>query len=573
MNDLLERKSHLLVSFWVIVGATLRLFKLGSKPPWTDEFATVLYARGDDYSSIPINQIISASELLEPLQGYPIHGWQQVSELLIQQNNHPPLYFLIINTWQRLFPLDSEGYISISGVRYLSVVFGVVGIFSLYWVAKQIFKSEKIAQFSAGLMAFSPFYIYLSQEARHYTLIITFVILSLGYCLHCINRLLQQKQFSSLFIFSWVGLNICGLLIHYFFSLTLIAEAIALMWLLWRKKISVNKQQFLQLGFVVIGVGVFSLIWITQVLPPSYGSTMTDWIRVDASDWLDFVWPIAQLFSALVTMVFLLPIQVDFLPIILVSLVTLAIFSIQLFRLWRQNFKNKLISIQHQPLVFFLNRFVVTIWGLFGILVYGFGYDITRGARYSFVYFPAIILLAAITLSYFWQKEINIYFPFQNILLPFSKSGSQAIALILCCSFLGGISVVTNLAYQKPYDPTSIIQKIEIDNQPALILTAHKSTVQTGEMMAIAWEQYQTSSPTDISFALVPFQSSPDNYRGDIKRLLKTFEPETFKLWIVNLEESFTPDFCSNEQLTRQAGYYGSIYDCVKTKPTSSSRS
>ncbi|OKH17031.1 glycosyltransferase family 39 protein [[Limnothrix rosea] IAM M-220] len=564
MANVFKLKSSFLTLFWLILGGILRLSNINTKPLWTDEFASILYARGDDYSTIPIAQIISAAELLEPLKGYPVYGWQRVSELLIQHNNHPPLYFLIVNTWQRLFPLDPAGYVSIYSTRYLSAFVGIFAILSLYWVAKTTFKSERIAQFSAALIAFSPFHIYLSQEARHYTLMTTLVIFSLGYCLYYINYLIRQKSFSAPFIFSWLGLNICGLLSHYFFGLTIIAEAIALIWLLWRKTIFINKLQLLQLVFVVMGVGSFSLIWITQILPVGYGSTMTDWIRLDMSNWLDFIWPIVQLFYVLMTMIFLLPVQASLWPIAIVSFVIIAIFSIQLYRLWQQSNSNQIIKPQYQALIFFLNRFIVSIWGLFAILTYRFGYDITRGARYSFVYFPAIILLVAITICSFWQQEIPIYFPLQKIFSCFSQSGCRAIAAIFCCSFLGGVSVITNLAYQKPYNPTSIIQKIAVDNQPALILTAYKSTVQTGEMMAIAWEKHQRSSPSDISFTLVPFQTNPKKYDDEINQLTEIIDHQQFKLWVLNLENSLTPKLCEHEQRTRQAGYYGHIYQCTK---------
>lgn len=135
------RKSLLLL-LWLCLGGLLRLYGLSRKPPWTDEFATVLYGRGDDYGAIAINKILSAADLLAPLKGYPVHGLQRVSELLIQQNNHPPLYFFLVNCWQRLFPLDEAGYISINAVRLLSVVLGIISIFLMYWMAKKRFSQK-----------------------------------------------------------------------------------------------------------------------------------------------------------------------------------------------------------------------------------------------------------------------------------------------------------------------------------------------------------------------------------------------------------------------------------------------
>ncbi|WP_160148533.1 glycosyltransferase family 39 protein [[Leptolyngbya] sp. PCC 7376] len=552
----------------MIIGGILRVFKLGSKPPWTDEFATVFYSRGDDYSQISINTIISPAELLAPLKGYPIHNLKDVAALLIQQDNHPPLYFLIANLWQKLFPLEADNYISINSIRYLSVIFSIVGIFAIYWIAKKSFKSESIAQISAALMALSPFNIYLAQEARHYSLIILVAIASFGYCLHCINCLLEKKALSYFIIFGWLSINICGLLTHYFFALTLIAQAIAFIWLLYTHKILPNKSQSLRIVSVVIGVAFFSLIWITQVLPSSYGSAMTDWIRLDYSDWSEFFFPVGQFIYALATMIFVLPVKAPVVSIIIVSGILMVIFILKLFRFWQQGISHQINNPQYQPLIFFLTRFVVIAWGLFIILTYGFGYDITRGARYHFIYFPAIILLVAIGMSHFWQRNNSQFFQSQKIFVFFSKSGSQAIALILSLSFLGSLTVINNLAYQKPYQPTPIIQQIEKDAQPALILTYHKSIVQIGEMMAIAWERYRSSSPSDISFALIPYQDNPENYHPDFEQIIAKYPNQEFKLWTLNLQEDSTPKLCETPQKTRQAGYYGYVYHCNKKATT-----
>lgn len=551
------------LTFWTMLGTILRLLHLDSKPPWTDEFATLLYSRGDDYSSIPINEVVTAEALLAPLKGYPVHGVGEVANLLIRQNNHPPLYFMGVNLWQRFFPLDESGYISIYSVRSLSVIFGVLGIIGIYWVAKQAFRSEITAQLSAALLAMSPFGIYLAQEARHYTLIICWAIASFSFCFYVIQQLTEKRRLSYRFVLGWIGFNCVGLLIHYFFLLTLLGQAIALLWLIRKSDLQVTKSQWLRLGLIGIGTSILGLIWLTQVLPDSYGSTMTDWIHLDYRDPIDWVSPLFRLAIALMTMVILLPIQTSFVPTILVAGILMIVVSIRLIKLWWQgiNLQAKYPSIQ--PSIFFLSRFVVVVGGLFVLTIYGFGIDISRGARYSFVYFPAVILLLAAGLNPFWQKENVNFFGIQKLFKIFPKSGSQAIALILTISLCSSLTVVNDLGYKKPYAPDKLLANIQQNPQPAIILTPYKSTVQIGEMMAIAWEKYRQHNAQSLSFAFIPVREKTELYEQDIETLFATMSSENIQLWAINFFETLTIKGCEFSYRNSERGYYSEIHQCV----------
>ncbi|MFN6272700.1 MAG: hypothetical protein ACK4ZI_07565, partial [Microcystis sp.] len=47
----------------IILGLVIRLTQLTSKPPWTDEFATMVFSIGNNYQIVPLNQIISLATL------------------------------------------------------------------------------------------------------------------------------------------------------------------------------------------------------------------------------------------------------------------------------------------------------------------------------------------------------------------------------------------------------------------------------------------------------------------------------------------------------------------------------
>ncbi|MEY3827530.1 MAG: hypothetical protein RLZZ148_2350, partial [Cyanobacteriota bacterium] len=52
-----------LLGIWILLGGILRFLNLGNKPIWTDEVATMVFSLGNDYESIPLNQVISLEQL------------------------------------------------------------------------------------------------------------------------------------------------------------------------------------------------------------------------------------------------------------------------------------------------------------------------------------------------------------------------------------------------------------------------------------------------------------------------------------------------------------------------------
>src|SRR3989344_5210371 len=76
---------------------------------------------------------------------------------------HPPLYFIIIWVWTRLFGIGEIA------VRIPSVIFGILTIYLVYLLGKKI-HSKNLGLFSAILLAINPLHIYYSQEARMYAL-------------------------------------------------------------------------------------------------------------------------------------------------------------------------------------------------------------------------------------------------------------------------------------------------------------------------------------------------------------------------------------------------------------------
>src|ERR1700730_11050611 len=74
---------------------------------------------------------------------------------------HPPLYYLLLHFWTRLFG-ETE-----NAVRMLSVCFSALTIFVIYHLALKLF-DRRTAIFAALFAILSPLHVFYAQEARMY---------------------------------------------------------------------------------------------------------------------------------------------------------------------------------------------------------------------------------------------------------------------------------------------------------------------------------------------------------------------------------------------------------------------
>ncbi len=147
----------LLVALLVIIalGAALRVYKLDAKSLWLDEAYSIKFSQ-----EAPAG-IIEATA----------------------KDVHPPLYYFALHYWMLAFG-DSE-----TAVRLLSALFGILALFVIYRLASRMF-DRATGLLAAGLLAFSPFHIEFSQEARMYSLLCLLTLLSFYYFL----KLLEGKS-------------------------------------------------------------------------------------------------------------------------------------------------------------------------------------------------------------------------------------------------------------------------------------------------------------------------------------------------------------------------------------------
>ncbi|MGL5879101.1 MAG: glycosyltransferase family 39 protein [Xenococcaceae cyanobacterium] len=211
----------------LIVGLGLRFFNLDAKPPASIEIASLGFSLGHGFLAIEIDRLISIKELLAPLQFDPTTTPKDTIRYLMSESTHPPLYFLLNHFWLKLRSPQNELELLHAG-RSLSAFFGAAAIPASFGLGYLAFRSRLAGHFAAALMAVSPYGIYISQEARHYTLTVLWIIASLCCLMVAVRYIDNRKSLPIWIVCVWVVVNSLGIATHYFFGLTLCAEAIVI---------------------------------------------------------------------------------------------------------------------------------------------------------------------------------------------------------------------------------------------------------------------------------------------------------------------------------------------------------
>ncbi|QLE54691.1 phospholipid carrier-dependent glycosyltransferase [Nostoc sp. TCL26-01] len=549
----------LLLLIWFSIGISLRLLNLTAKPPWTDEFSTLVFSLGNSFLSVPLNQAIAPDILLQPLQPQLGATIQDVWTHLSHESNHPPIYFVLTHWWMQLFPTQ-QGLVSLWGARSLAAIFGAASIPAIYGLTWIAFRSRIASQLAAAMMAVSPYAIFLAQEARHYTLAILWVIASLTCLVITTRHIRHRTQLPIPIAILWIIINALGIASHYFFVLTLLTIALVLIVTAWQqtqdKKISPPHSLFSppwrRIYAVALGTFISAIVWLPIFLQNSYGDKLTDWIQQPRQGWA-WLSPLFQAFGAWVTMLYLLPVESPQLVIVIASGLVMLMFIIWAAPILVRGLKALLQQADTRFTTQVLAGVVVGAIALFFIFTYFLGIDLTRGARYNFVYFPAVIVLLGASLAVCWQ-EIG---------------GKKAVTIIWLMAFLSAITVLFNLGYQKYYRPDLFIQLIRKTSQvPVLIATTQITHVQIGEMMGIAreWQLQNFNSPSPL-FLLAHQDKNLQTATNTLENTLKTL-PRPFDLWLVNFHapvgEKIAECIADNQSLPAVNGYEYKIYHCQK---------
>jgi mannosyltransferase len=137
---------------------------------------------------------------------------------VVNSERSPPLYYLLAWVWAQVFGTGEVG------LRSLSAVIGVATVPAAYLAAREL-ASSRAGLIAAALVAFNPYLIWYSQEARSYALLVVFVAWGLYFFARCI------KDPSPRNLGLWAGASVLGLCSHYFAAFPVAAEGL---WLVVR---------------------------------------------------------------------------------------------------------------------------------------------------------------------------------------------------------------------------------------------------------------------------------------------------------------------------------------------------
>lgn len=579
-----------LLLLWMALAALVRFAYLSSKPPWTDEFSTLVFSLGHSFRTVPLDRVIASEVLLSPLRLAPEGTPQDVVRYLMSESTHPPVYFLLSHFWLKLFPALPQGIVSLWAGRSLSVVFAVLTVPAIYALGWLAWRSRLAANLSAVLYAVSPYAVFLAQDARHYTLALLLITLSFCCLVAAVRQMQAGRQIPLWLCAVWIGVNALGVAVHYFVMLSLLSEAIALLFL-WRfqqprphplTSSPPHSRCFPFLSPRLLTVALLSLaaclLWLPELVK-TQNSILTEWIFYDRNNLLMWLNPIFQFLAAWVVMVILLPLEADFLPLAGVAAVVMIAFLIWAVPLLIRSLKPLLADPQRRWAVLLLGGLVLGGILVMTLITYGLGRDVTRGARYNFIYFPAVVVLLGATLATLWNQGSLIdpatapkpwisrrwYAPRHQ----FPKTGKTAVLGILFLGFLSALSVTVNLGYEKYYRPEQLAAQMRnYAAAPMLVATDHQTHVQTGEMMGIAREfaLAPDASPYTLPrFILAHGEKTSPTAANTLNQVLSQV-PRPFDLWLVNWQSPQTvnqPD-CIAEDIRKIwiNGYSYDLYRC-----------
>lgn len=552
-----------LLLLWVAIAVILRFGNLGLKAVWGDEWATLVFSLGHSFRGIPLDQLISLETLITPLRYDATVPIEAVTEHLFIESNHPPLYYWITHLWLGLWSTPGD-LISITVGRSPAALFGVLLVPLTFWILRWVTGSRRTAHLGAIAMAISPYAVYLSQEARHYTLAIIWMLLSYGIVTKLIQAQQNKQKPSLALLISWVVVNSLGIASHYFMLLTLFGEGLVLLYFyglemahVWQKKASFkiflpSYWQHILLGAIASGVSI--LLLMSQWQSNSQGE-LTAWLHQDYGWEFESLLPPVRSLGWLLGMIWMLPLEASQAWLVILSAITLGVSLIwlipKLIRAMRQTWQQLTTRI----LVTLIVANICTILGI----TYLLDLDITLAPRYHFIYFPALILLLAIVLNYFWQNiEQN-----KNL---WQQHTRYTAFIILGIMLISGVSVNLDLAYRKPENNLAIAPLLlaEINrSRPQILATHYYEIAVIRTQMGLAWALHQADPNFQPQFLILndfqQRQTAPQILANVVNQLSEPTE-------ILMFNTHFTPPESHCERLPtgdrRVTGYRYKKYLC-----------
>jgi 4-amino-4-deoxy-L-arabinose transferase-like glycosyltransferase len=389
----------------ILFGGFLRFYGLDNQSFWNDELASLLISNHDNLSSMMIEDI--------------------------RPDVHPPGYQII------LFYIEKYIGTSETALRFPSALSGTISLFIIFLLGKQIY-TYKEGIISSALMAVSWCPIYYSQEARAYSMLLLFSLLTTYFWVIILKRLKEKKQLP-IYHYSVLGYVISAIVaiyLHYFGLLLIGLQGICITLILYRKPRALFYSWLIYLPIVIA-----YLPW----LPIFREHLNRDAIWIRPPDITAFIGYIKFIFNESTTLVFL---------------VVFVFYSYLIIRLIL-NLKQR----KNSDAPFLYSDLLVVLW-LVGPFMIAYIQSLISSpvltSRNLIISVPAAFLLLSRSI----------------VLLPFHKLYKAAISLIVASLILGNLLFIMNY-YTKPHK--------EQFREAAEFLTNHDKLYQQSLIIGYAW--------------------------------------------------------------------------------------
>ncbi|NMG11361.1 glycosyltransferase family 39 protein [Brasilonema sp. UFV-L1] len=510
----------------IALGAILRFWNLDLKPLWMDEVITAIFSLGKSYNDLPLDVVLPLERVPEIFTLQPGVSCAQIAKKIVTQSTHPPLFFCGMYSWLKwLSPLGSEW---VTKVRSPAAFFGVAEIVAIYYLNRIAF-FPSAGMIAAAFMAVSPLAVYLSQEARHYTLPMLVITLAILGLVQIVKDIEKQQKVRLWVVLGWAIINSISFYVHYFCILAFIAQILALLMLMcWQRANILNKRQIWLAIIVCISiVGISFLPWLPVILH-DYNRSETSWLTSPQN-----ISPIYQTLISWLLMLISLPVEKQ--PIAIAVIFGLLMFLFGIWVSWQvvKGFRELWYAKSTHIATFTLLSFSVCVLLEFFAIAYLLGKDITSVPRYHFVYYPSFCALIAATFAQkSKKKEIkNSIFNLQSSFL-----------IIFLVGIFSCLLLVSNLVFQKPFEPEQVAQNMNQNPSiPLLMVVGYRDyqDVALGLSFALALEPLREVGEQGISssysFSNVAFFKQSPDFAPVLQKLsqLPSLAATHLNLWLV----------------------------------------
>jgi uncharacterized membrane protein len=203
----------------ILLATIIRVWNLDAHSLWFDELLSISISR------LPLSSVVTSPASIDP-----------------------PLYYVLLHFWLNISRDDAF-------IRLLSALPGIATVPALYLLARDLFDT-RVGLVAAAILALSPLQIFYAQEARMYSLLVLFSILSTW------TYLRAQKTNRARDWVLWIIATLAALYTHNFAGLLLLALDLDALARWQRDRASLSR---VVVANVVIGVAF--LPWFIVLLP------------------------------------------------------------------------------------------------------------------------------------------------------------------------------------------------------------------------------------------------------------------------------------------------------------------